>query len=250
MSTVEQPRRILVIGGTGGIGAALLAAAAQRWPDAERLATHRPERPPGTGAEHWFPLDLEDPAAIDRCAAAVTAIGALDLVLIASGWLHDDQHKPEKSLRHLSADAFARAFAVNSSGPLLLLKALDQALTRSRTAVADSPARCRVLVLSAKVGSISDNSLGGWHAYRMAKAALNMGVRNLGLEYARNVRKPIIAAVHPGTTESALSAPFSTRGLPVVEAEVTARRLLDLAIELTPEHQGGFFHWDGTALPY
>lgn len=251
MNSAEQPSRILVVSGTGGIGAALLGAAAKRWPDAERLATRRPEAAHGAQADQWFPLDLTDETSIEHCAAAIAETGNLDLVLIASGWLHDAEHQPEKSLRQLSASAFAKAFAINSSGPLLLLKALDPVTTRRReSGGSPPPERCRVLVLSAKVGSSSDNNLGGWHAYRMSKAALNMGVRNLGLEYTRNARKPLIAAVHPGTTESPLSAPFAKKGLPVVDPGVTAERLLDLAEQLTPEQQGGFFHWDGTTLPY
>ncbi|MEM1230922.1 MAG: SDR family oxidoreductase, partial [Pseudomonadota bacterium] len=180
--------------------------------------------------------------------AAAEAVQAraprFDAVIIASGWLHDAQHQPEKSVRSLSMSAFERAYAINAAGPLTLLAALLPALR----APTGTP-RTRIMVLSAKVGSIGDNSLGGWHSYRMAKAALNMGVRNLGIEFARNARSPLIAAVHPGTTETPLSAPFAKRGLPVMRAATTAARLLDFLSAMTDDHQGGFFHWDGSPLP-
>lgn len=250
-----QPARIMIIGANGGIGAALLAAAAERWPDSELIGSAR--NPPSLSTAEsasasptaiWLSLDLTDEASLASAAQSAAQLGPLDLVVVASGWLHDDDHQPEKSLRQLSAAAFQKAFAINASGPLLLMKHLDPLLTRSRGT--ESAGRARVLVLSAKVGSISDNGLGGWHAYRMAKAALNMGIRNLGLEYSRNERKPLIAAVHPGTTESALSAPFAKRGLPVVSTATSAERLLDFAAAMDGSEQGGFFHWDRQPLPY
>jgi NAD(P)-dependent dehydrogenase (short-subunit alcohol dehydrogenase family) len=244
---MSTPQNLLVVGGGGGIGQALLVAATRRWPGCARTATHRPGHPPPQGpheAHRWLPLDLTSETSITEFSAALLdQEEQLDGVVVASGWLHDADHQPEKSLRSLSMEAFDRAWRINASGPLTLLSKLSPLLRAGA-----GEARPRIMMLSAKVGSISDNSLGGWHSYRMAKAGLNMGVRNLGIEFARSQRAPIIAAVHPGTTESPLSAPFAKRGLPVVEAAVTGERLLDFFDAMIPSHQGGFYHWDGTSL--
>lgn len=245
---MSAPGKLLVVGGGGGIGQALLSAATRRWPHCDRTATHRPGRAPAKApqqAHRWLPLDLTSESSITEFSAALLdQEKQLDGIVVATGWLHDATHQPEKSLRSLSMEAFDRSWRINASGPLTLLSKLSPLLRAG-----SDEARTRIMMLSAKVGSISDNSLGGWHSYRMAKAGLNMGVRNLGIEFARSPRAPIIAAVHPGTTESTLSAPFAKRGLPVVEAAVTGERLLDFFEAMNASHQGGFFHWDGSSLP-
>ncbi|MFK7913497.1 MAG: SDR family NAD(P)-dependent oxidoreductase [Pseudomonadales bacterium] len=242
---------LAIIGGTGGIGRALLDWYATHRPDARIWASHRPgTRPPttGAGAVTWVPLDLQQDTSVTAfCQRLNDAGAALDLLLICSGWLHDAQFMPEKSLRDLNGEQLTRALRINASAPLLITAGLSEALSRS---AARSGQRPRVIALSAKVGSISDNSLGGWHAYRMSKAALNMGVRNLGIEFARSKRKPLIAAVHPGTTDTALSEPFAKRGLAVVSAEIAAERLSAFAEQMSDRHQGGLFHWDGTAISW
>lgn len=247
---MSTPRNLLVLGGRGGIGEAVLNSAAQRWPDSARIATHRPLHPPTTAQRAmaaWLPLDLTAEVSIAQFAAQLLEQARpLDGIIVASGWLHDADHQPEKSLRSLSMEAFNRSWQINASGPMTVLAQLQPLL---KAGPGDLRTRPRIMMLSAKVGSISDNSLGGWHAYRMAKAALNMGVRNLGIEFARSQRTPIIAAVHPGTTQSPLSAPFAKRGLPVVDAAVTGERLLDFFEAMDASHQGGFFHWDGSVLP-
>lgn len=246
---MSAPRRLLITGGTGGIGSALLRAAGMRWPDTELLATRRPEVAPppalATSAQ-WLELDLESATSISACAERLKGQGhRLDAVVLASGWLHDAEYQPEKSVRNLKLAAFERAYRINAAGPLTLVAELMPLLRAS-----DPDDRTRLLFLSAKVGSIRDNGLGGWHSYRLAKAALNMGVRNLGIEFERNVRSPVAVAVHPGTTQSPLSEPFSKRGLPVVSAAETAERLLDFLAAINDSQQGGFYHWDGSALPY
>lgn len=241
---------IVVVGASGGIGLALADWCAQRWPDAQVWATYRSGSP--GKADHaklsWLALDLERDSSITYFSEKLgSAISSIDLLLICSGWLHDADHMPEKSLRDLSSTAFSRAMRVNAVAPLLLVAQLESLLVRQSGSVAQ---RSRVLCLSAKVGSISDNSFGGWHAYRMSKAALNMGVKNLGIEFARSKRKPLVVAVHPGTTHSALSAPFAKSRLPVVSAEVTASRLGELVENLSEQQQGQLLHWDGTQIPF
>lgn len=243
--------QLAIIGATGGIGNALLDWYTEHWPDARIWASHRPDHPPPTSSAQtitWVPLDLQHDASIDAfCQRLTDADAILDLVFICTGWLHDAQHMPEKSLRDLNGPQLDQALRINATAPLLLTAGLSTVLSRSGT---NNHQRPRVIALSAKVGSISDNSLGGWHAYRMSKAALNMGVRNLGIEFARSKRKPLITAVHPGTTHTALSEPFAKRGLEVVDAAMAAQRLSTFAAQMDESHQGGLYHWDGTAIPW
>lgn len=242
---------IAVIGANGGIGLAMVEALHQRYPEATLWASHHRTLAPRcreVAACRWFELDLRQDASINQAAETLAKdTDQLDMLMICSGWLHDDAHQPEKSLRDLEGDAFATAMRINAVGPLLVIAGLANLLTRRSS---DDKGAAKVVALSAKVGSISDNSLGGWHAYRMSKAALNMGVKNLGIEFARSRRKPLIAAVHPGTTHTALSDPFAKRGLDVVAPEITAERLLQFTTHMDAGHQGGFYHWDGSVLPW
>ena len=188
---------IAIIGATGGIGQALTQWCTERWPTASIWATHRNATPPPRGFSrvHWLPLDLmSDQSIADFAETLGRATPQVDLLLVCTGWLHDEQHMPEKSLREVSSEAFDKALRLNATAPLLLVAKLERLLVRSP---GNNTERTRIMLLSAKVGSISDNSLGGWHAYRMSKAALNMGVRNMGIEFARNKRKPLVVAVHP-----------------------------------------------------
>lgn len=244
-------RNIAIVGATGGIGLALVHWYAERWPDAMIWASHRTPVVPQTPdlpRLQWVPLSLESDRSLEKFAESLGKVtSTLDLLILCTGWLHDDHHMPEKSVRDLSSTAFERSMRVNAIAPLLLVSQLEPLLVRGS---GSRDARCRIVFLSAKVGSISDNSLGGWHAYRMAKAALNMGVRNLGIEFARSKRKPLVVAVHPGTTHSALSKPFAKSRLPVVGAGETAKRLGKFVEEMTDAQQGQFFHWDGTPIPF
>lgn len=244
---------IAIIGATGGIGHALLDWCGTRWPEARIWASTRDvadsNQPHPAGATvQWLPLDLQINPSIEAFSQhLLNSTDQLDLLLICSGWLHDAEHMPEKSVRDLNAGMLDKALRINATAPLLLMAQLTPLLTRP-TANNRDPAR--VLALSAKVGSINDNSLGGWHAYRMSKAALNMGVRNLGIEFARSKRRPLIAAVHPGTTHTPLSEPFAKRGLDVVSADVTAERLGHFVCNMNETHQGGLYHWDGSTIAW
>ncbi len=233
-----------IFGASGGIGRALV----------ERLsasgaysAIHAGGRvaPAGFGPEVCpFACDITDEAGI---AAAVAGMAPpLDLVIVASGLLHDSASgiAPEKSFRALDAAAMARVLAVNTIGPALLAKHVLPCLPRDRRAV--------FAVLSARVGSIGDNRLGGWHAYRASKAALNMLVANFAIEMRRSHPQAIIAALHPGTVATDLSAPFQ-RGVAegkLLTPQTSAGRLLDVIERLTPAESGGFFAWDGARIAW
>ncbi len=221
----NQPRRAAVIGASGGIGAAFAAALTAG--GTEVIALARAD------------LDLEDEASIVAAAARVGT--PLDLVIVATGLLHGDGIAPEKAMRDLSAANLARYFAVNATGPALVAKHFLPLLARDRRAV--------FAALSARVGSISDNRLGGWYGYRASKAALNMLVRTLAIELARTRPEALCVALHPGTVDTRLSQPFQ-RGVPdLFTPERSAAAMLDVLATLTPADSGGCFAWDGTRVP-
>ncbi len=221
----------------------MAAALAERADVAEVHAGSRRGAGPGGGKLRPFAFDLQDEVSIaDACAAMG---GPLDMVLIATGRLtRADGTGPEKSYRALSADGMAELFAVNTIGPALIAKHALPLLRRDGRAV--------FAALSARVGSISDNRLGGWHAYRASKAALNMLVRNLALELARTHPQAVAVTLHPGTVDSALSAPFQ-RGVAAEKLftpAFSAGALLGVLDGLTPADSGGLFAWDGAEIPF
>lgn len=189
--------------------------------------------------------ELLDEASIMAAARTIAADGPLDLIIVASGALTlPGSEGPEKSLRALDPDAMAQAFALNTIGPAMIAKHFLPLFRRDRRAV--------FAVLSARVGSIGDNRLGGWHSYRASKAALNMIVRNCAIELVRSHPHSIAVTLHPGTVDTTLSAPFQ-RGLApekLFTPDQCAAQLLDVIDGLNPADSGGFFAWDGTLIPY
>ncbi len=221
-ATVASLRRAAIIGSSGGIGAAFVSALAATGTEVHGLA--RPD------------LDLEDEASVAAAAARIG--GPLDLVIVATGWLGTT---PEKAMRELSAATLARYFAVNATGPALVAKHFLPLLAKDRRAV--------FAALSARVGSISDNRLGGWYGYRASKAALNMLVKTLAIELTRSRPDALCVALHPGTVNTGLSKPFQ-RGVPdLFTPERSARAMLDVLARLSPEDSGGCFAWDGNRIP-
>lgn len=169
----------------------------------------------------------------------------MDLVIVASGMLSPPgADGPEKTYRHQTADAFEKVFAVNTIGPALVAKHfLPKMPRKGRTVFA---------VLSARVGSISDNRIGGWHAYRASKAALNMLVRNFAIEQSRRNPDSIVVSLHPGTVDTGLSKPFQAN---VPDAQLftptqSATKLIDVINGLTPADTGGFFDWAGKPIDF
>ncbi len=239
----SSPLRCAVFGASGGIGAALANALAARAAVAQVHAGSRSGTALPSHRIHPFAFDLTDEPSI---AAACAAIGGpLDLVIVATGRLtRGDGTGPEKSSRALDASGMAELFAVNTIGPALIAKHTLPLLRRDGRAV--------FAALSARVGSISDNRLGGWHAYRASKAALNMLVKNLALELARTHPQALAVTLHPGTVNTPLSAPFQRGVAPekLFTPEMSAAALLGVLDGLTPEHSGGLFAWDGLQVPF
>jgi NAD(P)-dependent dehydrogenase (short-subunit alcohol dehydrogenase family) len=192
-------------------------------------------------------MDVTDVASIVSAAEHATRVAPrLHLLVNCAGVLHDAAHgmRPEKRLADLSADALARAFAVNATGPLLVARHFEPLLAHRERAVFAS--------LSARVGSIGDNRLGGWYAYRASKAAQNQCTRTLAIEWARSRRNVICVALHPGTTDTDLSRPFQGN-VPAgklfgVDHAVT--HLLGVIDRLQAADTGQFFAWNGERIPW
>ena len=224
----------IVVGASGGIGRAL---------HARLSAQSRFHAVLGLGRRSAPPLDLTDEASIAAAARHVGALGAdLRLMIDASGILQGDGLAPEKSWRDLDAAQMARAFAINAIGPALLMKHFMPLLPRQGRSV--------FATLSARVGSIGDNRLGGWYSYRASKAALNQFVRTAAIELGRRQPAALCVALHPGTVATSLSAPFVKAGLDVQTPEQAAERLLDTIERLPPGSSGGFFDHRGEPVPW
>jgi NAD(P)-dependent dehydrogenase (short-subunit alcohol dehydrogenase family) len=221
----------IVIGSSGGIGAALLSAL-------EKAGG----RVIGFSRQGHLRLDLTDEDSIARAAADIAAMGLIpSQVIVATGILHRSAHGPEKALRDLSPDWMLENYRINAVGPAIIAKHFLPLMPRS--------GRALFAVLSARVGSISDNRLGGWHSYRASKAALNMLVRNIAIEWRRKNPDSIAVGLHPGTVETALSAPF--KGNPAHERfapDLAARQLLTVLDSLTPSHSGQLVAYDGSII--
>ncbi|WP_203293665.1 SDR family NAD(P)-dependent oxidoreductase [Maricaulis parjimensis] len=230
--TDSETGHAVVIGASGGIGSALVAELeAQGW---TVTALSRRTSPP---------LDLLDEASIHAAAQALKEGGdTIRLIIDATGFLHDDVFSPERSLRELDPDHFARAFALNATGPALLMKHFLPLLPRQGRSV--------FATLSARVGSISDNRLGGWHAYRASKAALNQILRSVSIEMKRRKPEAICIALHPGTVATRLSEPFSKSGLDVRPPQEAAQDLLRVIAGLGPDDSGGFRDHKGMAISF
>jgi NAD(P)-dependent dehydrogenase (short-subunit alcohol dehydrogenase family) len=217
--------RVLLIGASGGIGSALAEALAAT--DVTALS------------RSVDGLDLTDEASVAASAARID--GPFDLIFDATGALEIDGIGPEKTLDAIDPRAMAAQYAVNAIGPALLLKHFATKLATDRRSV--------FATLSARVGSIGDNRLGGWYGYRAAKAGLNQIVRTAAVEIARRRPQAIVLALHPGTVETALTEKYRGR-YPVVTPAEAATNLLAVIAARGPEDSGGFFAWDGKKVPW
>ena len=244
ISSFTDAANVAVVGASGGIGGAFVARLADDPRVARVFAFSRAPIDPGVEKCTWCAVDIERQESIE---AAAESLGdrALDLVIVASGILHEGERlRPETSVKQLDGANMAKVFAVNTIGPALVAKYfLPRLRARSKAVFA---------ALSARVGSISDNRLGGWSSYRASKAALNMYLKTLALEQTRRRPQSIVIALHPGTVATALSAPFTRRASDrkVFTAEQSVDYLLNVIDGLTAGDSGGFFAWDGQPIDY
>lgn len=221
----------IVIGATGGLGAALIERLREQ---GSHAVIHALSRANG--------LDLEDEPSIIAAANQIAGGPPPTLIVVATGVLHDG-FDPERGYRALSADHLLRDYRINAVGPALVAKHLLPLMPRDRRAV--------FAALSARVGSIGDNRLGGWHSYRASKAALNMILKSLAIELSRTHPHAIIAGLHPGTVATELSAPFqkNVRADRLFTPARAAEQLLAVIDDLSPADSGGVIAWDGTRVP-
>jgi NAD(P)-dependent dehydrogenase (short-subunit alcohol dehydrogenase family) len=245
LSSFAADMNVAVIGASGGIGRALTTGLAGSDSVARIIATSRSGAVPEGAKVEPQRLDLEDEATIARAAEAASAGGrSLDLVIVASGILYaGDGLRPEKTWRALERATLERVHRINTVGPALVAKHFLPLLARDGKSV--------FAALSARVGSISDNRLGGWHAYRASKAALNMLLRNFAIELARRNPRAICVGLHPGTVDTRLSAPFQAN-VPddrLFTPAFAAARLLQVIDRLGAGDSGGVFAWDGALIP-
>lgn len=232
MQSLPPGYHALILGATGAIGGAI-AAQLQADPRCAQVSTLSRQSTPA--------IDFDRPESIAAAAEALRAQGPWHLIVVATGMLTGPTGGPEKRLTELNAAHLAASFATNTIGPALVLAHFAPQLAKGE--------RSLLAVLSAKVGSIGDNRLGGWYSYRASKAALNMLLKTAAIEVARTHPQAVLAALHPGTVDSALSAPF--RGAQIGRsAPDAARDLLAVLDTLQPADSGGFWAYDGQRLPW
>lgn len=255
---LPEGAHILIQGASRGIGLALTEAflsddgiatvfATSRHPhQSAELARLEREHP---GRLRLLSMDITDEEAIARCAREVKELTSkLHLLFNVTGFLHDTSsgHQPEKSLRDLDPEQLQRSFAVNAIGPALVAKHFHPLFRH------EVEGHCYFLNMSARVGSIGDNHLGGWYGYRASKAALNQLTRTLAIEMGRKAPSTICALLHPGTVDTDLSKPFQ-RNVPedkLFDRALAARQLIEVIAGLSSADSGAFFDWAGEPIEW
>ena len=187
-------------------------------------------------------LDLNDEPSIEEAAQMIE--GQLDIIITASGILHDGEMQPEKALRDVSMENFERVFSVNVFGPALIAKHFLPLIPRDRKSV--------FATVTGRVGSIDDNFMGGWYAYRASKAAMHMVIKNAAIETARRFKQACVISIHPGTVDTDLSKPFSGNTKPekLFSPAQSSGYMLNVIDKVTPEQSGKLFAYDGSVIPY
>ena len=232
-----------VVGASGAIGGAMVRRLESCAGVNRIYVLSRSGRSPGGSKTITLPVDLLSETSIAEAAQDISE--PLNLILVATGVLHQGENlKPEKCIKDFQSEHFAQIFAINTTGPAMIARYFLPKLIRQK--------KCLFAVLSARVGSITDNQMGGWYAYRASKAALNMIIKNLSIEIGRKNKSAVIAALHPGTVDSHLSMPFQS-GVPegkLFSPDFAAGQLLNIANQLTTKDSGHLVAWDGENLPF
>jgi NAD(P)-dependent dehydrogenase (short-subunit alcohol dehydrogenase family) len=231
-----------IIGASGGIGYAMTSLLCEDENVNRIYALSRSGSVPVHAKVTAITIDITHEASVQNAAAIITA--PLDRIICATGILHDDAHStmPEKSLKDLNSEALLHSLNVNTVGVALVMKHFLPLLAR------DTPAL--FAALSARVGSISDNQLGGWYGYRASKAALNMMIKCAAIEMGRRYKHAAIIGLHPGTVNTGLSKPFQGQVKhDIFTTEQSALHLLDVMHSMTAEHSGHCYAWDGERIP-
>ena len=230
MQSLPKDYRAVVIGSTGGIGAAFVNLLKGDDQCGEAIEFSR---------STWPAIKFDDENSIKSAAGSIE--GEINLIIDATGFLSDEIIKPEKSIKTLEPQNMTRLFELNAMGPALLMKHFTPLMPRKSRAI--------FATLSARVGSVGDNNLGGWYSYRASKAALNMFLKCTAIEVARNKHEAICVALHPGTVETSLSDPFAgerERFTP----ENSAKQMLQVLDGLKPDQTGTFWDYKGDAVEW
>lgn len=244
-SSSSMPVNAVVIGASGGIGNAFVNLLSQ---DPMVGTIHALSR---SGLVFDDPkvesdkIDIENEGAVEKAALHVAERGGCDLILVATGILHNDSNGqgPERDWRHIDADWLAKVYRINTVGPILCAKHFLPLFPKDDRSI--------FAAISARVGSVSDNRLGGWYGYRASKAALNQCIQTLSIELARKNKQAICVGLHPGTVDTNLSKPFQ-RGVPkekLFSPETSARYLLSVIDGLSVADSGKLFAWNGDVIP-
>lgn len=244
LENFENGLNVAVFGSHGGIGEAFVNHLAKEDKVSKIYSFSRSETSFNDDKIIESHIDIEDENSIEGASEKINPEDRLDIIIIATGLLHNEEMQPEKSLRDLNKDNFLRSYAVNAIGPALIAKHFIPLLNKDRKSV--------FTAISARVSSISDNYLGGWYSYRASKTALNQIIKTISIEVARRNKQACIFGLHPGTVDTKLSEPFKTN---VAEGklftpEFSAESLLKVVDERTTKDNGKLFAWNGEEVPY
>ena len=220
-------KRVLIFGNSGGIGAAIQKASIAKGYNVSGLSRTQHD------------LDLTDESKI--ISVIETLDGSFDQIFITTGALVVNSAEPEKTIRQFNSNAALDQYITNAVGPTLILKHIKKLI--------DKNSSCFIGVLSARVGSIGDNKLGGWYSYRASKAALNQFIRTTAVEYSRSFPNLTCVAIHPGTVRTNFTKKYLGRH-PAVSPEDASTNILQLAENLKPESSGQFFDWNKKIIPW
>ena len=236
--------RAIIIGASGGIGRAFIEEFSSSSQINEIHALSRKTHTYLSPKVIPHEFDFSDEENISRLASTLERTGKFDLIIIASGFLHNQDIKPEKTMRSMSLGNLQANFAINTFGPALTAKHFLPLMRKNQKTV--------FATLSARVGSISDNRLGGWYAYRASKAALNMITKSLAIENGRRNKDCIIIGLHPGTVDTDLSKPFQNN-VPkekLFSADDSAQKLISVINQVTSDDSGYLLDWAGLKIPF
>ena len=243
MDALSTPIVAVVIGASGSIGSAFVDALCADSGFTHIFALSRSGQEFDDKRVQSLFVELEDETSIANAALACARAGPCHLLINAVGVLHGPGGlKPEKALKELDAAKMAKLFALNTIGPALVLKYFSPIMSRDGRAI--------LATLSARVGSISDNHLGGWYTYRATKAALNQIIRTTAIELSTRRKHLICVGLHPGTVRSGMSEPFlaSYKANEIFGADFAVQSMLDVLAALQPEDTGRIFAWDGVEI--
>jgi len=235
---------IIIIGASGAIGSSFINYYANQNPSNIIYSLTRREIKYSNDNIKNILIDIEDEQTIVSAASICSQHGSFDKIIVATGILHDENLSPEKSFRHLEKEKFERVFSVNTFGPAIIARYFIPLLNKEKTSFFG--------VLSARVGSISDNKIGGWYSYRASKAALNMIIKSLSIEVARNNPNAIIVGLHPGTVDSNLSNPFqkNVSDGKLFTPDHSIAKMTNVINSLTTRDTGNCFAWDGERIEF